>query len=229
MPGQTITIDNAFSAYLASPQSGRGAGVVLLQEIFGVNAVMRELADAYADAGFFALVPDLFWRIAPAVDLTDKSDAEWQQAFGLMKRFDIAQGIQDVQTAITYLRSYSGVTGKVGAVGYCLGGLLAYLTAARTDVDAAVGYYGMNMQNFLGEAPAIQKPLLLHVAGKDEYHPAEAQALVADGLAPFPLVTIQTYPEMNHAFVRPGGAHFDQANADLANGRTLTFFRQHLG
>jgi carboxymethylenebutenolidase len=229
MPGQTITIDNAFSAYLASPESGRGAGVVLLQEIFGVNAVMRELADTYAAAGFVALVPDLFWRIAPSVDLTDKSEAEWQEAFGLMKRFDVAQGIADVQIAITHLRSYPGVTGKVGAVGYCLGGLLAYLTAARTDVDAAIGYYGMNMQNFLAEAPAIQKPLLLHVAGKDEYQPPEAQKLVADGLAAFPLVTIQTYAEMNHAFARPGGSLFDQANADLANGRTITFFRQHLG
>jgi carboxymethylenebutenolidase len=229
MPGQTITLDNAFSAYLASPESGRGAGVVLLQEIFGVNAVMREIADHFAAAGFFALVPDLFWRLEPGIDLTDKSDAEWQQAFSLMKRFDVAQGIVDVQTAISRLRDFPGVNGKVGAVGYCLGGLLAYLTAARTDVDAAVGYYGMNIQNFLGEAQAIQKPLLLHVAGKDEYHPPEAQKLVADGLTPFPLVTLQTYPEMNHAFVRPGGAHFDKANADLANGRTVTFFRQHLG
>ncbi|MDR3525776.1 MAG: dienelactone hydrolase family protein [Rhizomicrobium sp.] len=227
MPAQTITLSENFTAYLASPESGHGPGVVLLQEIFGVNAVMRELAESYAAAGFVALVPDLFWRIAPAVELTDKSDAEWQQAFGLMKRFDIAQGIVDVQTAITFLRHQ--VNGKVGTVGYCLGGLLAYLTATRTDTDAAVGYYGMNIQKFLGEAPNIKKPLLLHVAGKDEYHPPAAQKEVADGLAAFPLVTIQDYPEMNHAFVRPGGAHFDKANADLANGRTITFFRQHLG
>ncbi len=229
MPAQTITIAETFSGYLASPESGNGPGIVLLQEIFGVNAVMRELADAYAAAGFLALVPDLFWRIAPGVDITDKSDAEWQTAFTLMKNFDVNAGITDIQATITQLRSHPGVNGKVGAVGYCLGGLLAYLTAARTDVDAAVGYYGMNIQNFLSEARAIQKPLLLHVAGKDEYHPAEAQKLVADGLAPFPLVTIQTYSEMNHAFARPGGAHFDKANADLANGRTITFFRQHLG
>lgn len=229
MPGQTITIDNGFTAYLAAPPAGHGPGVVVLQEIFGVNAVMREIADGLAAAGFFALVPDLFWRLQQNVELTDKSEAEWHAAFGLMKRFDPAQGVKDGQSAITLLRSYPGVNGKVGAVGYCLGGLLAYLTAARTDVDAAVGYYGMNIQNFLGEAPNIKKPLLLHVAGKDEYHPAEAQAVVAEGLAAFPLVTIQTYPEMNHAFARPGGAHFDKANADLANGRTVTFFRQHLG
>lgn len=229
MTGQTITIDNNFSAYLASPQSGHGGGIVLLQEIFGVNAVMREIADAYAAAGFFTLVPDLFWRLEPHVELTDKSEAEWHAAFGLMKRFDPAQGIVDVQAAITALRGFPGVNGKVGTAGYCLGGFLAYLTATRTDTDGAVSYYGMNIQNFLGEAPNIKKPLLLHVAGKDEYHPSASQQLVADGLAPFPLVTIQTYPEMSHAFARPGGAHFDKANADLADSRTVTFFRQHLG
>jgi carboxymethylenebutenolidase len=229
MPGQTITgPDGSFSAYLATPAAGRGPGIVVIQEIFGVNAVMRELADEYAASGFFALVPDLFWRLEPGVQLTDKTDAEWQQAFGLMKRFDAATGINDIQTAITHLRKLPGVTGKVGAVGYCLGGFLAYLTASRTDVDAAVGYYGMNIQNFLSEAGNIKKPLMLQVAGKDEYNPPEAQKLVADGLATNPLVTIHTYPEMNHAFARPGGAHYDQANAGLANGRTTTFFRQHL-
>jgi len=232
MPGQTITIpspDGIFSAYLATPESGQGPGIVVLQEIFGVNAVMRELADEYAAAGFMVLVPDLFWRIDPGVELTDKSDAEWQQAFGLMKRFDVAQGIKDVQTAISYFRTYPGVTGKVGAVGYCLGGLLAYLTAARTDVDASVGYYGMNIPKFLGEAGAIKKPLMLHVAEKDEYNPLEAQKQVVDGLGANSLVTIHDYAGMAHAFARPGGAHYDQANATLANSRTITFFRQHLG
>jgi len=231
MPGQTITIpspDGIFSAYLATPESGQGPGIVVLQEIFGVNAVMRELADEYAAAGFMALVPDLFWRIDPGVQLTDKTDTEWQQAFDLMKRFDAAQGIQDVQTAISHLRQYPGVNGKVGAVGYCLGGLLAYLTAARTDADASAGYYGMNIPRFLGEAGAIKKPLMLHVAEKDEYNPAEAQKQVADGLGSNPLVTIHNYAGMAHAFARPGGAHYDQANATLANSRTITFFRQHL-
>lgn len=143
-----------------------------------------------------------------------------------MQRFDAAQGIQDVQTAIRFFRQHTG--GKIGAVGYCLGGFLAYLTAARTDVDASVGYYGMNIQNFLGEAGDIKNPLMLHVADKDEYHPAEAQKAVADGLGSNPLVTIHTYPEMNHAFARPGGAHYDEANATLANSRTIAFFKQHL-
>jgi len=230
MPGQDIVIggNNAFTGYLASPASGRGPGIVVIQEIFGVNAVMRTLADDYAASGFFVLVPDLFWRLEPGVQLTDKSEAEWQRAFDLMKRFDAAQGVKDIQTGLSYLRKVPGCTGKAGAVGYCLGGFLAYLTACRTDSDASIGYYGMNIQNFLGEAPKIKKPLMLHVAGKDEYNPPEAQKQVADGLAGNRLVTIHTYPEMGHAFARPAGAHYDHANAGLANGRTITFFRQHL-
>lgn len=231
MPGQDIVIggaDNAFTGYLASPASGRGPGILVIQEIFGVNAVMRAVADEYAASGFFALVPDLFWRLEPGVQLTDKTEPEWQRAFDLMKRFDAALGVKDIQTGLSVLRKVPGCTGKVGAVGYCLGGFLAYLTACRTDADGSIGYYGMNIQNFLGEAAKIKKPLMLHVAGKDEYNPPEAQKQVADGLAGNRLVTIHTYPEMGHAFARPGGAHYDHANAGLANGRTITFFRQHL-
>jgi carboxymethylenebutenolidase len=231
MSGQQITIggpDGSFAGYLASPAAGRGPGIVAIQEIFGVNAVMRAMADTLATSGFFALVPDLFWRLEPGIELSDKTDAEWQRAFDLMNRFDAALGVKDIQTTIAQLRTVAGCTGKVGAVGYCLGGLLAYLTAARTDSDACVGYYGVNIQTMLGEAAAIKKPLMLHIAGKDEFVPPEAQKQIVNGLASFPLVTIHTYPEMNHAFARPGGKHYDQANAGLANGRTATFFRQHL-
>ncbi|GAA0552544.1 carboxymethylenebutenolidase [Rhizomicrobium palustre] len=223
------TADGTFSAYLATPPSGKGPAIVLLQEIFGVNAVMRELADFYAAQGFFALVPDLFWRLQPGIELTDKTQEEWQAAFGYMQRFDTSLGIQDVQATITHARTLPGVTGKVGAVGYCLGGFLAYLTAVRTDVNASVGYYGMNIDKFLGEAANLKKPLMLHDAGKDEFNPPEKQKLVADFFADNPLVTIHRYPEMGHAFARPGGAHYDDANAILANGRTITFFKQHLG
>jgi len=229
MPGQTIAIagpDGEFSGTLASPASGFGPGIVLIQEIFGVNAVMRTLAEEYAAAGFFVLVPDLFWRLEPGVQLSDKTEAEWQRAFALMKRFDVGKGVADIQAAIALLRK---TTGKVGAAGYCLGGFLAYLTACRTDCDASVGYYGMNIQKYLSEAGKMTKPLLLHVAGKDEYQPPAAQQQVSDGLAGNPLVTIHTYPEMDHAFARPGGAHYDKANAELANSRTIGFFRQHLG
>ncbi len=231
MSGQQITIngpDGSFAGYLASPAAGRGPGVVVIQEIFGVNAAMRAVADEIAASGFFALAPDLFWRLESGVQLSDKTDAEWQHAFDLMKRFDSNLGVKDIQTAIAHLRTVPGCTGKVGAVGYCLGGYLAYLTAARTDSDASVGYYGLNINAMLGEATNIKTPLMLHIAGKDEYVPPQAQKQVMDGLAGNALVTIHHYPEMNHAFARPGGKHHDPANAGLANSRTITFFRQHL-
>ena len=220
--------DGQFAGYLATPSSGRGPGVVVIQEIFGVNEVMRDVADGLAAHGYFALVPDLFWRLEPGVQLTDKTDAEWKRAFDLMGRFDPDAGIKDVQAAIDTLRAREGCTGKVGAVGYCLGGLLAYLTAARTNADASVGYYGVNIQDKLGEAGNIKKPLMLHIAAKDQFVPPEAQKKIQDGLASNPLVTLHVYPEMDHAFARVGGAHYDKACADLANGRTSTFFRQHL-
>ena len=220
--------DGAFAGYLATPASGRGAGIVVIQEIFGVNQVMRDIADDLASHGYFALVPDLFWRLEPGVQLTDKSDAEWKRAFDLMNRFDPDKGVADIQAAINTLRGRDGCTGKVGAVGYCLGGLLAYLTAARTDIDAGVGYYGVNIHEKLGEAANIKKPLMLHIAGRDQFVPPEAQKKMIDGLSSNPRVTLHVYPEMDHAFARVGGAHYDKACADLANGRTSTFFRQHL-
>jgi len=221
-------VDGEFKGYFASPGTGKGPGVVVIQEIFGVNAVMRTIADEFAARGFFALAPDLFWRLEPSVQLTDKTDAEWKHAFDPMGRFDQSKGVADIQATVSTLRATPGCTAKVGAVGYCLGGLLAYLTAARTDCDASVGYYGVSIQDHLAEAGKIRKSLMLHVAGKDQFVPPEAQKKLIEGLKGNPHVTIHVYPEMDHAFARPGGAHYDKANAELANGRTATFFRQHL-
>lgn len=231
MTGHEITIDGKdgkFAAYLASPGAGHGPGIVVIQEIFGVNKVMRDIADGLAARGFFTLAPDLFWRLQPGVQLTDRTDGEWQQAFSLMQRFDLDKGVEDIQASIRALRATPGVNGKVGAVGYCLGGLLAYLTAARTDSDASVGYYGVNIQTKLDEAAKITHPLMLHIAEEDEYVPASAQEKIVAGLKPNALITLHRYPAMNHAFARVGGKHYDHACADLANTRTATFFRQHL-
>jgi carboxymethylenebutenolidase len=231
MSGETITIkgkDGDFTGYLASPGTGRGPGLVVIQEIFGVNSVMREIADGMASRGYYALVPDLFWRLEPGVQLTDKTDADWKKALDLMNRFDIDKGIEDIQAAINHLRAMPGCTGKVGALGYCLGGQLAYLTATRTNADASVGYYGINIQNRLDEAAKIKHPLMLHIAEADEYVPPPAQAQIEAGLKGNPRITLYRYPQMHHAFARVGGAHYDKANADFANIRSATFFRQHL-
>ena len=232
MSGSDIIVhgaDGDFGAYLAKPASGRGAGVVVIQEIFGVNANVRAICDAHAARGRFALAPDLFWRLEPGVQLTDKSEAEWKRAFDLMNRFDAGKGVGDIQASLAHLRALDGAGGKAGAVGYCLGGLLAYLTAARTDCDASVGYYGVNIHAMLDEAKTIRKPLMLHIAGKDQFVKPEAQKAIMDGLKANALVTLHHYPEMDHAFARIGGQHYDKANAELANARTDTFFRRHLG
>jgi carboxymethylenebutenolidase len=218
-----------FSGYLAEPKSRSGPGVVVIQEIFGVNANVRGIADDLAHQGYFALAPDLFWRIERNVQLTDKTEGEWKKAFELMGKFEIDKGVKDIQSTIAHLRQLPGATKKVGAVGYCLGGLLAYLTAARTDADACVGYYGVNIQNFLNEKTNIKKPLMLHIAEKDRFVQPEAQKQITEGLKGHPNVTAYSYPGVDHAFARTGGEHFDKKAADLANTRTFEFFKKHLG
>ncbi len=218
--------DGAFRAYVARPAGQPRAAVVAIQEIFGVNAVMRKKADWLARAGFLAIAPDLFWRLGKDIDITDQSEAEWAQAFDYFKRFDVDAGVRDVQATIAHARGI-GCT-KVGAVGYCLGGLLAYLTATRTDADASVGYYGVNIPAFVGEAANIKAPLMLHIAGKDGFVDKAAQDAMAAGLGGNAKVTLHTYAEQDHAFTREGGKHFDAAAAKIADDRTIAFFQGRL-
>ena len=235
MSGETITIkgpDGSFSGYLSKPKSGTGpgpkAGIVVIQEIFGVNKVMRDLCDWLAGEGYVALCPDLFWRIEPGVDITDQSEAEWAKAFDLFGKFNVDLGITDIAATIKALKALPGVTGKIGAVGHCLGGLLAYLTAARTDIDATVSYYGVNIASVLGEAAKISKPILLHVAEKDQFVPAEAQAEMSKALGANAHATMVTYAGRDHAFARIGGAHYNAGAALAANAATASFFAANL-
>lgn len=230
MPDVTIAAADGgqFSAYLARPASGKGPGVVVCQEIFGVNHVMREVCLAYAAQGYFAICPDLFWRQEPGIQITDKTDAEWARAFELYKGFKETTGVDDLKATLAYLRSHEGCTGKVGSVGFCLGGKLAYLMATRTTADCNIGYYGVGIEGALGESKNISKPLMLHIAEKDSYCPPEAQAKIKSGLGGNAKVTIHTYAGMEHAFARVGGQHYDKASADHANKRSAEFFKSHL-
>lgn len=231
MSGQEITIqgpDGAFMGYLARPSVSQGPGIVVIQEIFGVNHFVREITDSFAKAGYFALAPDLFWRIEPRINLTDKSEAEWKKAFDLFGKFDRKTGIEDIEAAIGALRNTPGCTGKVGTVGFCLGGLMAYLAATRTTTDASVGYYGVMIDAHLDEAKTIRKPLMLHIAGKDQFVDAAAQAKIKEGLGKHPLVTLHVYEAQDHAFARTGGQHYDKASAELAEKRTLELFKKAL-
>ena len=218
----------SFSAYLATPKSGKGPGILLIQEIFGVNQVMRDLADGYAAQGYTVMCPDLFWRQEPGIQITDKTEAEWKKAFALAQGFNIDKGVDDLKATLATLRKHPACSGKVGSVGYCLGGKLAYLMATRSDSDANVGYYGVGIQDALGEAKSIKKPLLLHIAEKDQFVPPPAQTKIKEGLGANKLVTIYTYPGADHAFARVGGQHYDKKAADLANQRTAEFFKTHL-
>ena len=230
MPDVTIRAADggSFSAYLATPSVGRGPGLVVIQEIFGVNEVMRDLSDGFARQGHVVLCPDLFWRQEPGIQITDKTDAEWQRAFSLYKGFNEAKGVDDLKATLAHLRQLPACTGKVGSVGYCLGGKLAYLMATRSDADASVGYYGVGIEGALDEAKSIKKPLLLHIAEKDQFCPPDAQAKVKGALKSNPHVSIHSYPGMDHAFARVGGQHYDKAAADSANQRTADFFKKNL-
>ena len=231
MAGTDITLsspDGKFGAYLAQPSSNKGPGIVVIQEIFGVNQVVRDICDGLAAHGYFALAPDLFWRLEPNIQITDKSEAEWKKAFELYQKFNAETGVKDIQLAITHLRGVPGAGPKIGAVGYCLGGYLAYLTAARTNVDASVGYYGVSIEQALNEKDKIKKPLLLHLAEKDQFVPPAAQTQIIDAFKGHPFVTTHQYAGVDHAFARVGGQHFDKAAADLANARTAEFFKTHL-
>jgi carboxymethylenebutenolidase len=220
--------DGFFSAYRAPARSGKGPGIVLIQEIFGVNRVMRELADWLAGENYTVLCPDLFWRQEPGIQLNEFTQPEWDKAFQLCQGFNEGKGVEDIDATIKFLRKDPGCSGKVGTVGYCLGGKLAYLSATRTDADCAVGYYGVGIEKALGEAGNIKKPLLLHIAKLDKFVPPEAQAAVHAALDGNAKATLYDYEGCDHAFARKGGDHYNAEAANLANGRTLAFFKRHL-
>ncbi|HZZ90634.1 MAG TPA: dienelactone hydrolase family protein [Caulobacteraceae bacterium] len=228
---QTIrTPDGDFTAYVARPSGqAKTPAIVVIQEIFGVNAVMRGIADDFAAEGYLAVCPDLFWRIEPGVDITDKSQSEWKKAFELYNAFDVDLGVKDIDAAIAFARQDAACGGKVGAVGFCLGGLLAFLSATRTDVDAAVGYYGVGIEKHLGETDQLNDPLLLHIAEEDQFVPKAAQALIVASLKNHPQVELYTYPGRDHAFARKGGEHYDVGDAEIARERTLALFKKALG
>ena len=216
-----------FDGYLALPTSGYGPGIVVLQEVFGINSFLRDVADWYAAHGFVALVPDLFWRIERNVELTDKGD-DWNKAVELYQKIDEAKAVEDSAATVGFLRKHPACSGRVGAVGFCMGGNLAYLLSVRFKPDCAVGYYGVSIEKTLDEAKNLNSPLMLHIAGLDKFCPPEAQAQIHATLDSNPLVTIHDYPDMDHAFARIGGDHYDAAAAEIANLRSLEFFVRHL-
>jgi carboxymethylenebutenolidase len=224
----TLAGDGSFSAYVARPEASPRAAIVVIQEIFGVNAGIRRKCDRLAADGYLALAPDLFWRLEPNVELDPDVAEQFQQALGLLGRFDQDLGVADLEATIRHARTALGV-GKVGVVGYCLGGRLAYMVAARTDADASVGYYAVGIPDLLREKHAIAHPLMLHLAGADHFVPPEAQAAIHAGLDDHPKVTLHDYPGEDHGFATEIGARRSEEAAQLADSRTAAFFAEHLG
>jgi carboxymethylenebutenolidase len=225
MPDITIHgADGDYTAYLAMPSGGKGPGIIAIQEIFGVNADMRAHCDRFAAMGYIAISPDLFWRQEPGIQITDQSEAEWQQAFKLYQGFDVEKGVEDLKTTLAHLRGIDGCSGKVGTVGFCLGGLLAYLMACRSDADCNISYYGVGIHEKLDLATHITAPTILHIAEEDEFVDKAAQTTIKEGLAGHPHVTCYSYPGVNHAFTRNKGVHYDEAAAKRAHSRTADVF-----
>ena len=218
----------SFSAYLLQPRNTPAGAVVLIQEIFGVNQAMRDIAGWVADLGFIAVCPDLFWRIEPNVDITDKTEAEWKKAFALFNAFDQARGIEDLKATVAAARSLPGANGKVGTMGYCLGGRLAFMMAEQSDADVNVSYYGVGLDNLLGELGKVTKPLVVHIADQDEFFPAEGRAKVVAAVKGKANIGCYSYPAQ-HAFARVGGVHWDGRSAAIANGRSTEALVAALG
>lgn len=232
MAGRWVTVKakdgGSFKAYLAAPEKGSGPGIVLLQEIFGVNGYIRGVADYYAEEGYVVLAPDLFWRIEPGIEL-GFSEEERKQAFAYRAKLDVGKAVEDIGATIAALRAIPECKGKIGAIGFCLGGLLAYLSAARLGVDCAVSYYGVGIEEALGEAAKITCPMVLHIAEKDKWTPPEVVNAIKRAFEGRPEIEIYVYPGVDHAFSRKGGSNFNKPAAMMAHSRSIALFRKVLG
>jgi carboxymethylenebutenolidase len=221
--------DGAFGAYIARPKASSASAVVVLQELFGVNADIRKACDELAEQGFLAVAPDLFWRQEPGVDLSVTSEPDWQHGLRLYQAYDRDAGARDVKDTVSAVAKLPECTGRVAVLGYCLGALMVFLTAVRYGVDAAVAYHGGDTEKYLGEIDRLRAPLLMHLAEEDEFISKPAQAEIKAALAKKPNTTVYSYPGQNHAFSRHGGAHYNAEASALAQGRTNEFLHQQLG
>ena len=220
--------DGTFGAYIARPTLQPAPAVVVLQELFGVNADIRATCDELAAQGFIAIAPDLFWRQEPGVDLDVTSEEGWQHGLRLYTLFDRDAGVRDVMETVRSAVELKESTGKVALLGYCLGALMVFITAARYEVDAAVAYHGGDTEKYLAEIGGLHAPLLMHLAEEDEFMPKAAQAEIKAALAGKADALVYSYPGQRHAFSRHNGAHYNPAAAALANTRTKEFLHRRL-
>ena len=223
----TLSNDATFGAYIAKPEATPKAAIIVIQEIFGLNQGIRQKCDKLAADGYLAVAPDLFWRIEPGIELDPDIEPEFQAALSHMGNFDQDTGIKDIQATINFIRDTERVA-KIGCVGYCLGGRLAFMSAARTDIDASVGYYGVGIDSLLDEKDAITGPIMLHIPTNDGFVDATTQVAMHEGLDNHAKATLHDYEGLDHGFATEVGERRDEQAATLADGRTTAFFAEHL-
>lgn len=219
--------DGTFGAYLAIPHTGKGPGIVLIQEIFGVNEHIRAVAEQYAADGYVVLVPDLFWRSGHRIEL-GYDDAGWKRAMELRQAVDVAKAESDIALTVAALKAQPALDGKLAVIGYCFGGLLAYLAAANGLVDAAIAYYGGGIQNQLQRADDIEVPLLMHFGGADSHISMEAVQSIAERFEDNEDVEVHIYPGAEHGFNCSHRSSYHQRAAAEAHGNSLTFLSDNL-
>lgn len=216
-----------FDAYFAKASSDDAPGLVLIQEIFGINQSMRTAANQWSALGFNVLVPDLFWRQQPGVVLEPRIEAEFAQGVELMQAMDQDVAVQDLDLARDWLSKNCGHD-RVGALGYCLGGRLVIKMADASPIKCAVSYYGVGLENIVPEISSQAAPSLLHIAELDSYVPTDKRKVILDQVTARENWEAYVYPGCDHAFARPGGAHWVDAAAQLAEGRSLAFMKRFL-
>lgn len=218
----------SFKGYLSLPPTGSGPGILLIQEIFGVNHHIRAVADQYALDGYVVLAPDVFWRVEPGVEI-GYSEQDIQKGRSLMQQLDAAQTVDDLSAALKTLRALPECVGKVASLGYCMGGRLSFLCAANAGVDAAVCYYPGGIEGQLGQVDKVKCPVLFHFGEKDKGISLDAVAKVKDAFAGRKDAAIEVYPNADHGFNCWARPAYHQKSAALAHGRTLSFLSAALG
>jgi len=235
MSGQQITLTatdgGQFTAWLALPDAmpedapaGGVPGIVMLHEIFGVTGWIKQTAEMFAARGFCVIAPEMFWRLEPNFTADFAVPEQRQQGMDYKAQIDHGTAIDDIATVIVHLKSLPQCNGKIGVTGFCTGGTMAYLTAARLDVDAAAPYYGTQIHEFLDEGRNIKCPTVFHMGDRDDHVPADIAALVEASTAGLPGIAIHRY-DAGHAFAHTQRAdHYVKDACDAAHARTFELF-----